>query len=622
MSGTQLELSDAVTITAPTAGLTIDGNQLSRVFQIDGIVNVALSGLTIINGYSDSGGGIYNGGTLTLTNCTVSTNFATQQAGGILNGGTLQLNGCTLAGNQSTYYGGLFNFGSATLVDSTIYGNSAILSGGGLGNSIGAATLINCTVSKNVANTIHFIGYGGGIALVDFGDGSGTVTLANTIVADNYSFQVDNRDDISGAVTANYCLIGVTSGANITGSHNIVDVANSLVGPLANNGGPTQTCALLPGSPAINAGSNGVVSDAKLTTDQTGAPRTISTSADIGAVEVPVSYFESLLREQFGFHFAGGYSQSYGGLNAKWFQDRSGNWFALFADGTLKSWQFVSGKDNFSTVNKLDASAYSDPEWFFQAPVTLSVDATANLTQSEQARGFHFVTSYYQNYLGLNEKWFQDRTGVWFVLTTDGQVRPWLGGTKLGSAAATVDPLAWDNPDLLFEGTLSRTAQAQLSQLRHDYGFVFTGNYSQAYGGLNAKWFQDRAGNWFALFADGTLKSWQFVTGRDNFTLVAPLDPAVYTDPQLLFQAPQIVSAQVLDALHQTQLENGFHFVNSYYQNYLGQNEKWFQDSSGKWFVLTTDGRVRQWQGGTSLGNAVATLDPVAWDDPTLLFAS
>ena len=172
--------------------------------------------------------------------------------------------------------------------DSTFTGNSAT-DGGGIDN-LGTATLTNCTVSGNTSQD------GGGIA----DDDDGNLTLDNTIVAGNTSGASDN--DISGPVqpSSAYNLIGDGSGitnltdlkepalSNLIGT--TTDPLNPLLGPLANNGGPTQTMALLPGSPAIDAGSNALAVDANgnpLTTDlcRAGFPRILGHSVDIGAYE-------------------------------------------------------------------------------------------------------------------------------------------------------------------------------------------------------------------------------------------------------------------------------------------------------------------------------------------------
>ncbi len=280
LSGTQLELSDttgAVTITGPAAGVTVSGNNASRVFQIDGGVAASISGMTITGGSTDgSGGGLDNeGGTLTLTDCTVSGNSAIINGGGVyttaggmtsltdctvsgnsalqagvfVNSGTTLLTGCTVSGNVASYGAGVYNSqGTLTLTNCTVSGNTASISGGGV-YSRGTTTLTNCTVSSNSSN------YNGGITIA-----GGTVDLTNTIVA----------GQASG---------GDIGGGSYSGSNNLIG-GNPLLAPLGNYGGPMQTMALLPGSPAIDAGTSGAGIP---TTDERGAPRV--GSVDIGAFE-------------------------------------------------------------------------------------------------------------------------------------------------------------------------------------------------------------------------------------------------------------------------------------------------------------------------------------------------
>src|SRR5207253_2462482 len=118
------------------------------------------------------------------------------------------------------------------------------------------------------------------------------------------------------------------------------------------------------------------------------------------------------LEHTYGFHFTGDFMQSYHGLNAKWFQDRTGAWYALFSDGTLKAWTGANGQDNFTTVATLDSALYANPELLFQAPIMLTQAAQTQLTQLEQTHGFHFAGSFFQGFLGLNEKWLADKSGA------------------------------------------------------------------------------------------------------------------------------------------------------------------------------------------------------------------
>jgi hypothetical protein len=116
------------------------------------------------------------------------------------------------------------------------------------------------------------IGLGGGIY-----NNGGTVNLSNTTVAGN---SASNGPDIQGSIAAgDYNLVQNPAGATLPGSHNITGQP-ALLGPLAYYGGPSQTQALLPGSPAIDAGNT------TLTTDQRGEARPQGAAPDIGAFEL------------------------------------------------------------------------------------------------------------------------------------------------------------------------------------------------------------------------------------------------------------------------------------------------------------------------------------------------
>ncbi|MFC1715542.1 choice-of-anchor Q domain-containing protein [Candidatus Poribacteria bacterium] len=238
------------------------------------LTNCTVSGNSAVSG---SGGGIYNSDTLTLTNCTVSDNTASGSGGGIRNNYRATLTNCTVSGNTASGDGGgIHNSDTMTLTNCTVSGNTTSYSGGGIANSEkdvpAVMTLINCTVSGNTAAD-----YGGGISSY------GTLTLKNTIVANNTATTDD--PDISGIVTANYCLIGDTAGKTIPGDNNITG-EDPMLGPLALNDNPngTWTHELLAGSPAINAGTAiGTAEHPVPTTDQRGFAR--FNGVDIGAYE-------------------------------------------------------------------------------------------------------------------------------------------------------------------------------------------------------------------------------------------------------------------------------------------------------------------------------------------------
>ena len=211
LSGAELEFSGTqpITLTGPAAGVTVNGNQQSRVFLIDPVATVSVSRLTVTDGISGEantvdGGGIENRGALTLFNVQVLNNFAGAtfgSGGGIDNTetGTVNLTDCTVSGNTTDFYGtggGINNSGLVDAIDSTISGNSSgpSDSGGGIesggsaegGRSGGNLILTGCTISGNTGGSN---GGGGGLFL-----GSGA-TLTNCTIANN-----SNPSDSGGGI--------------------------------------------------------------------------------------------------------------------------------------------------------------------------------------------------------------------------------------------------------------------------------------------------------------------------------------------------------------------------------------------------------------------------------------
>jgi hypothetical protein len=151
----ELPITHSVTINGPGAGtLAVNGNGSSRVFE-NWFEDVTISGFTITNGRSDSGGGIRNpapqniccGGSLTVTNCTISGNSADYDGGGIANSAGLTVSNSTISGNSASYGGGIS--GGGTIINSTLSGNSADY---GAGIWCRGGTIINSTLSGNSAD--------------------------------------------------------------------------------------------------------------------------------------------------------------------------------------------------------------------------------------------------------------------------------------------------------------------------------------------------------------------------------------------------------------------------------------------------------------------------------------
>jgi hypothetical protein len=243
-------------------------------------VTATLTDCTVSGNVGTDGAGldVYLG-TATLTDTSLSGNTARNEGGGLFSYGHADLTDCTLSGNSAAYGGGLFNDYRSNLIDCTISGNSAS-QGGGLLN-YGTASLIACTVSGNSAAE-------GGGGLYNFSPPFYTskATLTDTIVAGNTSggSASDIGGDDPGHVTGDHNLIGPGGSGGIVGGSNgnivLSNLAKLGLAPLGDYGGPTPTMPLLPGSAAIHAG----VAAGGVTTDQRGFP--LDSPPDIGAFQV------------------------------------------------------------------------------------------------------------------------------------------------------------------------------------------------------------------------------------------------------------------------------------------------------------------------------------------------
>ncbi|HEX5038384.1 MAG TPA: choice-of-anchor Q domain-containing protein [bacterium] len=300
-----LDVTASVAITGPGAGqLTVDANSLDRVFHVTG-GTVALSGMTVANGNGGAagGGGILNaGGDLTVDECVVTGNTAVNGGGLHHNSGTFKfLNGRISGNTASNAAGGILLSADGTVSNSTINGNSAGESAGGLGVA-GASTdaaVKNVTITGNTAdsNAPTGVGDGGGVAV-----NAGALTLTNTIVAGNTDASAGGEaPECAGAVgSGGGNLISEDTGCSFTSAAgDQVGDAASPIDPrldlLNDNGGVTTTFALLPGSPAVDAGVAAACSDTDVgSEDQRGSgfARCVDADGDGTANGIDIGAFE------------------------------------------------------------------------------------------------------------------------------------------------------------------------------------------------------------------------------------------------------------------------------------------------------------------------------------------
>jgi hypothetical protein len=291
---------------------TIDGQEARRGMTVISNVTGTIEHFIIQRGE----GGIFNNGTITLNNSTIVSNTASSSdwggifngggtlvmndsavngnqgldGGGILNsGGTVTLNDSSVSNNNSYTGGGIYSSGTLTLNNSTVSGNTAFLGGGIYNDSTGTVNLNNCTISNNTAT-----GDGGGICV----NAGVAFSLQNTILAGNTA--PSGPDCYNATINSvGYNLLGNISYCTYNPSTGDLINIDPELGPLQDNGGATLTHALLPGSPAIDAGNPAgcMGSTGLLTTDQRGFYRPVDGDSngvaicDMGAYEFQQAIF-------------------------------------------------------------------------------------------------------------------------------------------------------------------------------------------------------------------------------------------------------------------------------------------------------------------------------------------
>ena len=376
------------------------------------------------------GAGIYNGNAaLTVTGCTFSGNGGPAGTGanygaGIFNSGTLLVSSTDFAGNTANFGGGIAEQGGTAAVTGCAFSQDSVLdSGGGIDDSGGSmlveaslfdndsgsaqssggaihsavftakVTVINSTFTADHAGNGGAIAETGKITVINsticacwasagggiyVGTGS-SAALQNTIVAGNTLGDRTTPSDINGTISGSYNLIGTADG--LTGptagfdGNQIGTAANPIdpkLRPLGDYGGPTQTMPPLPGSPAIDAGSNALAvgPDGKpLPTDQRGYYRIFNHTVDIGAVEygsLPLLPGDANADGKVGFADLVLVARNYGMISATW------------ADGDFNSDRSVGFDDLVIVARNYGKSvSLSSATAINAAPITSTIDVPA-----------------------------------------------------------------------------------------------------------------------------------------------------------------------------------------------------------------------------------------------------
>jgi CSLREA domain-containing protein len=288
-----LDITGPLTITGAGSASTIiqagtdATNGIDRIFDVRaGATNVTISSVTMRYGHTVDGSGfgpgsagaIFTRDTVVIQNSVLTNNHAGGSGGAIYSDtGTTTLINTEVSNNSSYWDGGAVQVsGNFNLINSTLSGNTSAVTGtsggGGVFMNVGVPNLLTIR-NSTIANNTNLAGAGGGVSSFF----AGTVSMQNTIVTGN---------------SGNECAV-----SGLTGSNNLVDDASctgaaspvtNFDSTLTNNGGGSQTHALLPGSNAIGAGTGNCLDHTAipLATDQRGFSRSVGFACDIGAFEL------------------------------------------------------------------------------------------------------------------------------------------------------------------------------------------------------------------------------------------------------------------------------------------------------------------------------------------------
>src|SRR5438034_4614339 len=298
LTSAELVITNNITISGPGADLLAVSRAANaapfRIFHVMLGHTVIIEGLTISNGsvLNAFGGGIYNfESALTVISCALASNSALGQqgsGGGIFsNGGgaggnaSLIIINSALSGNAATTGGAIDNNGSSgmanlTISNSTLSGNSASFAGGGVNdntaNGTASITITNSTLSENTSANISMFK-------------EGMLDIGNTVLKAAVSGVNLDIGKLVTVTSRGYNVSSDDGGGFLTGPGDQINT-DPMLGPLQDNGGPTFSHALLPGSPAINAGDPNFTPPPFFDQRGPGFDRVVNSHMDKGSFEV------------------------------------------------------------------------------------------------------------------------------------------------------------------------------------------------------------------------------------------------------------------------------------------------------------------------------------------------
>ncbi|MDA1160297.1 MAG: hypothetical protein O2983_11865 [Planctomycetota bacterium] len=222
------------------------------------------------------------------------------------------------------------------------------------------------------------------------------------------------------------------------------------------------------------------------------------------------------------------------------------------------------------------------------------------------------VSDYALNWGGQSEKWVSGNNG-WYFLLPDGSLNEWGGSFESSTQLAAFSVDVYNDPQILLTSTTP-----EISTEVVDGQLVITSGNETGLVEIEVTVSdgEESVSTTFNLEVTNTAP--EVVIADQAATSGVPLEVAllaVDADGQALYYTVEVVG----DELSVLDNEHGFWSGGNYYDNYLGQNERWIRDASNQWFYLLPDGELHRWEGSFDASPLIASLASEVYDDPSLL---
>ncbi|MFT4556854.1 MAG: hypothetical protein ACI92S_002208 [Planctomycetaceae bacterium] len=276
--------------------------------------------------------------------------------------------------------------------------------------------------------------------------------------------------------------------------------------------------------------------------------------------------------------------------------------------GNIADQSLIVGSDQLV----IDLAATDDDGDSLEYEVRIAGSLAGQIMAEHDLREAAGVDDYALNWGGQNEKWLQGNNG-WYFILPNGTLNDWTGSFENSTQLAAFSTDVYDDPQIL----LTETAQDLQTEVVDGQLVITTGSQTGMFAievivsdGIES------ASTSFNV--DVTNTAPQLSIADQEATSGVPLEvalPTVDADGQAITYTVEVLG----DELSALDNEHGFWSEGNYYDNYLGQGERWIRDADNQWHYLLPNGALHRWGGSFDASPLVAELDNEVYDDPSLL---